>query len=167
MTGKPVLPINVALCFSLGEEDKLTLTGLSLLLPSQLAHRPGEGTRKAGHVDAAHSNTSAAYLTAGEWDGQAHPLLSSTLEGSNVWLGEPSGFLEKQGLPQPRDREQSRAPWGRRRMWKLYNLMCPNEDRSWWTSPRQEGFWTQGDRPTSGLSGSGERVIPGEARAGP
>lgn len=40
----------------------------------------------------------------------AHPLLSSAPEGSNVWLGEPSGLLEKQGLPQPRDREQSRAP---------------------------------------------------------
>lgn len=58
--------MNVALCFSLGEEDGLTLTGLPLLLPSQLAHRPGEGTGKAGHVDTAHRDTSAAHLTAGE-----------------------------------------------------------------------------------------------------
>lgn len=97
---------HVALCFSLGEEDKLTLTGLPLLLPSQLAHRPGEGW-SCGRCPQRHLSSTPHCWRVGQ---SAHPLLSSAPEGSNVWLGEPSGFLEKQGLPQPRDREQSRAP---------------------------------------------------------
>lgn len=64
-----MLPIKVVLCFSPGEQDQQTLTSLPRFLPT----------------------ATQADSTAGGWDSQAHPLLSSAPEASNVCFFRKAG----------------------------------------------------------------------------